>query len=1602
MYDAAGRVESVVDARNNRTTYLYDGDGRQTGVVNALNERTTTGYDAAGNVFTVDDGRGNRTTYLYDDANRRTVTVDALNGRETVAYDALGNVINTYDALNNRTTYVYDDLNRRTEGIDALSGRETTVYDAASQVTAVVDQLGNRTSFLYDADGRQTVTIDALGNRTTSTFDAVGNLTEQTDALGNTWKTIYDALNRAIRQEDPLGNASSTVYDAVGNVTVSIDARGNRTTSTYDVVNRRTVVQDAASGLTTTGYDAVGNAVTVTNARNYTTTIAYDALNRTSAVTDALSHTTTTIYDAAGNVQVTVDAESNRTTYGYDALNRQNTMTKPSGGVWTTVYDAAGNVVNTIDPLSNKMTFVYDELNRQKKVIDANGDTTTYLYDAASNRTGIIDASNNRSTFVYDARNQQVAQIDALGNRSTTIYDALGRAVAQVDPLGNTTHQYYDAAGRMIETADAYLYRTKYEHDAAGNVTATIDQIGARTTYTFDADNRQVTMTKPSGAVETTVYDAVGNVINTIDGLGHRNTYVYDALNRQTQSIDALSGTTTSIYDAVGNQTGLIDSVGNRTTWVYNALSQVTTETDANNHSATYAYDAAGRLSSTTDRLGRRIDYAYDAVGQRLTEKWYAVGGALSQTQTFTYDAVGNTLTAQDPDGNYTFTYDALNRVRTVAEPFSLSMTFSYDANSNRTVVEDSKGGRATTTYDADNRTTRRQFTGNGATLTYDYTYTARSEVATLKRYSDLGTTVVFETDTTYDTTGRTSNIKHYNGSNTLFSNTTYAYDAADRLTTETENGSTKTYAYDNTDQLTGDGTTTVTYDANGNRNNGSYTVGTGNQITNDGTWTYTYDNAGAMTKKSKGASLETWTFEYDHDFHVTRIEKRSSDGGTLQQRIDFTYDAFGNALTRIEYDGSLNVVSSARYGYDGWKTDSGQSSFVGQENWDVWADLDGSNNLVNRRLFGISIDSPVARVSSAGTISYYALDYHNSVRNLLDSGGTVQATLVYDSFGKITSNSNPTYTDAYGYTSLLHEASDTLRNRDRLRNLLTSYFTTPDRIGYAGDPSNGYRYAGNGPTNATDPSGFEERDNRAKIAAAYAQNAQNMRMYGGDRYTGPDPQQVYNEVMSGSNRLGIDNYKPNPLYSDRLARIFYGDKFISKKADIETDPWVDHGLVAVLNLMIQRHGREASALLARATVIGFKIEYAKHSQDRVRVNRSAKVIEIHEFLRGRITTYLSDYPISTSEAAEALFDRLKETFSSNSVGEFWGGGVIKANIRGGMTLQQIQEIDPNFADDVLDRAKNAEIQGSYDWDTFKEAITDLAVGAATSFAVGVVAERVAAKILTDRCLIWCFPAGTLVDTLSGKKPIEQVRARDRVWSFDLRECRWVLREVLRTFERDYAGEMYAIHAGDDVIECTKNHPFWVARGQDLEARPRVRDLLIQEAEAALEGRWVDSQHLQIGDVLILRSGAEQTVTDISCRTAAEKVYNLQVEDLQNYAVGATGVLAHNQCKTNLNSNHAVGNFGVYEIKVNGQLYKIGKADLDRITQSSGLPTRIHQQVRKLEEIFGKGNVTPEVIQRLQQITTAEAKAAEAARLQAVFQQTGKVPIGNQSSFSPK
>jgi hypothetical protein len=93
--------------------------------------------------------------------------------------------------------------------------------------------------------------------------------------------------------------------------------------------------------------------------------------------------------------------------------------------------------------------------------------------------------------------------------------------------------------------------------------------------------------------------------------------------------------------------------------------------------------------------------------------------------------------------------------------------------------------------------------------------------------------------------------------------------------------------------------------------------------------------------------------------------------------------------------------------------------------------------------------------------------------------------------------------------------------------------------------------------------------------------------------------------------------------------------------------------------------------------------------------------------------------------------------------------------------------------------------------------------------------------------------------------------------------------------------------------------------------------------------------------------------------------------------------------KANLNSKDAVSNFGICEIRVNGFLFKIGKADLNRVTKSTGLPARLHQQIRELKKVFGKENVKGIVIKDFGTATTLRAKQMEHQVLKQTFEELG-------------
>jgi len=163
-----------------------------------------------------------------------------------------------------------------------------------------------------------------------------------------------------------------------------------------------------------------------------------------------------------------------------------------------------------------------------------------------------------------------------------------------------------------------------------------------------------------------------------------------------------------------------------------------------------------------------------------------------------------------------------------------------------------------------------------------------------------------------------------------------------------------------------------------------------------------------------------------------------------------------------------------------------------------------------------------------------------------------------------------------------------------------------------------------------------------------------------------------------------------------------------------------------------------------------------------------------------------------------------------------------------------------------------------------------------------------AARKLSDALQKFCFPAGTLVATKEGQKPIEEIREGDRIWSQSDQTGEITLKRVKHVFV-NVAVALVVIHCGTNTLEATPEHPMWVVH----------------------QG-WKAPGQIQPGDELWTLKGDRVAVTGIEHKQGRFLVYNFEVEDWHSYFVGNHSLLVHNQnC---LPANKAAGT--AWELKL--------------------------------------------------------------------------------------
>jgi len=727
-------VLTATDAKGFVTSMQYNAKGQLVQLTEPGNLVYTATYNTIGDILTSTDANGNVFNYAYD-AFGNPADVSGPNGYHAVlGFDARGNLLSYSDARGNGSSMEYDILNRLKKAIDPINNNVQVTYDAEGNPTIIKNKNNEASKIAYDASNRPVQFTDAINNKTFVTYDAMDNITSIKNAGGNTTNLSYDTRNRLSSATDALGNSTSFSYDSKGNILSLNLPTGQHISYTYDQLDRVTSVSDANGTMASLAYDKNDNVTSYTNGKGATTTAAYDSLDRVKIITDPLGNSSLLTYDNNSNVKTVTDRNGFVKSYTYDGLDRVKTFTDNNGFVITATYDAESNIIALKDQNNNTTNYVYDSLNRVKTMTYPDGKFIQYSYDKKGNIVikRLTDATN--LLYSYDSLNRIISKTLPSGEVYAYTYDALSRVVAAANNSG-TVQFAYDVLDRVIsETYDGRT--TRYNYNIAGRTQTTIYPDSTTITKNFDTRNRLVSITKGNLILSSYQYDNENMLTRKTFGNGVITNLQYDIANRLSNYSTA-GGTiqnTTISYDNEGNKLSVLRQNNP-------ALSEQ------------FVYDNGYRLKNYKRGI---------------------IGGTPTLQNTYTYDAVGNRVSANLNGISTTYGVNNMNQL-TSSNSSAQNINFTYSNNGNLTydgsyykrydaegrLIKDSSLASNIFTYQYDAFGRRVQKFANG--LPTKYTFSGMSQIEERNGITgDLKTRTVFNNFLTPVANEKNNNLFYY------------------------------------------------------------------------------------------------------------------------------------------------------------------------------------------------------------------------------------------------------------------------------------------------------------------------------------------------------------------------------------------------------------------------------------------------------------------------------------------------------------------------------------------------------------------------------------------------------------------------------------------------------------------------------------------------------------------------------------------------------------------------------------------------------------------------------------------------------------------------
>jgi len=952
VFSPSGQLLSVSSADGQETTYSYGALGLLSNVADAYGQSISVTWGTNDRVAAITAPGGLVTSYTYNSAGELASVVSPTGQVTTFAYGGTpaemtelvsptATLLNTYgtstpgqvsaQATNGlTTTYAYSG--------DSLTGDGSTTItapDGTEEVESFVDgEMETRTSaansgapattsFGYDQgvlaescsvapDLTSSVTCPASGawvpGAEAKTYDAAGDITSTTDPQGASTETAYNALDEpwctvdadeyaagvrcpdavpqappAPGEADPNLGATISFYNASGLLDAETSSLGATTVNAYTPTGA-----GVPPDLEYCTIDPVAYQEGVTCP-------AYGATHDPGAAQET--------FDALGNVVSTTTAggATTKTVYGDAALPDLPTeVTGPNGDVTTTTYNAAGQVTAStvsFNGYSATTLHAYDQVGQEYCTVapmeEASGVTCPPLGTGPAGQptppTPASDPYRGATIETYDADEQLVAETSPTGGVTEDAYDQNGQLDCTVAPMEAVAGVTCPASGTTLASpvagSDPYLGATITIYDPTGQVQTVANPLGGITYDAYDQDGNEV--------MQAVISDAAASPLDFTDTSYNEDGQVTSIT---TAAGSADSATTLTSYDPNGNAycTVAPDAYAGGTyqcptwqpAWIndppapageYSALPSAS---QADNVSLTFANDAGDVVESSAP-TGATSLFAYDADGDQtcavspvdvakgdtcpaspLTSP--PASGDLTGVTTTIYNQAGERISVTNPDGGTTTTaYDEAGNRVSVTNPDGDVTTYCTYGDPCAAGAP-SGGGAGSMLYSMTTPPSPADPTGEVTTTTY----WPGGGVDTTTTPAGVTYTTPFD-DGALDATATTANAG-YEAPPTVFDE----YNAGGELVERWDGSGTTTYTYDQNGDLTSASLQAASGSDLANRDVAYSYLDTGQlaTITYPTTGsapgevaTYTYNNAGEIASLTDAAGNET-AFAYDPD----------------------------------------------------------------------------------------------------------------------------------------------------------------------------------------------------------------------------------------------------------------------------------------------------------------------------------------------------------------------------------------------------------------------------------------------------------------------------------------------------------------------------------------------------------------------------------------------------------------------------------------------------------------------------------------------------------------------------------------------------------------